>query len=327
MKKRVVICGFGFMGQTHAANIFKSDSLTLAGVVNCIPKAETKPVAGNLDTAGFDWKLLDDIPFFTTLDEAFKSCEFDAAVIALPTQFHAQAAIDCINNGKHVFLEKPLCSTMVEAKEIASALEGKDLVFHVGHCLRYFPEYSYLKSICADERYGKLKHLKLLRRAGVPSWGAWKDKDTSISSITGPVFDLNIHDVDFALDLLGEPENVAAKKADYADKLFDCSWSASNNVSVEIAGGFASQSAFPFRAGYTAVFENAILEFNTQSATPLMLSTDEKSEPITPAPCDGYQQEMEYFAQSLQGKNTPHCTLQEAARAIECCFSIMALLK
>jgi succinyl-CoA synthetase alpha subunit len=69
-------------------------------VVNCIPKAETKPVAGNLDTAGFDWKLLDDIPFFTTLDEAFKSCEFDAAVIALPTQFHAQAAIDCINNGK-----------------------------------------------------------------------------------------------------------------------------------------------------------------------------------------------------------------------------------
>ena len=85
MKKKVLICGFGFMGQTHAANILKSDLMTLAGVVNPTVKEKIKPVSGNIDTAAFDWKLLDEVPFFTELSDALESCSFDAVVISSPT--------------------------------------------------------------------------------------------------------------------------------------------------------------------------------------------------------------------------------------------------
>ena len=325
--KRVIICGFGFMGQTHAANILNGKELELAGVVDFTAKENIKPVSGNLDTATFDWNLLDSVPFFTTIEEAFANCEFDAAVISSPTQFHAQTAVECINHGKHVFIEKPLCSTVEEIESISAALAGKDLIFHVGHCLRFFPEYSYLKAVCADERYGKLKHLELLRRTGVPSWGAWKDKDTSLSSVTGPVFDLNIHDVDFALYLLGIPENISAVKAAYDSRIFETSWNYNNGVSLKIAGGFSSHSAYPFRSGYTAVFENATLEFNTQSANPITLSTAEKSENITPAPADGYKLEIEAFARELNGEKAAHCSCEEAANAVRYCTKLMSLLK
>ena len=193
--------------------------------------------------------------------------------------------------------------------------------------LRLKREYSYLKTVCTDGRYGKLKHLELLRRAGVPTWGAWKDKDTTLGSVSGPVFDLNIHDVDFALHLLGEPEKVAAQKAVYADKVFETCWSYAGDVSVKISGGFAPQSAYPFRAGYTAVFEKAILEFNTAAATALTLSTDEKSEAVTLEPADGYRLEMESFADALHGKETAHCSVSEAAKAITYCLNLMDKLK
>ena len=326
MKKRIVICGFGFMGQTHAANIFKSSGLTLAAIVNPTAKENKKPVTGNQDTGTFDWKLLDDVPFYPTLQQAFDSCEFDAAVICSPTVFHASAAIDCLRHGKDVFLEKPLCSNMAEAENMIAAANECKKVFHIGHCLRFFAEYSYLRSVCKSEKYGKLKHLKLMRRTGVPSWGAWKDKDTTLKSVTGPVFDLNIHDVDFALSLTGTPENISAAGEPGGEKLFTAQWQSSSGTTIMIEGGFSDQPAYPFRAGYTAFFENATLEYNSIAANPLVLSTGEKSETVTLAPQDGYQLEMQAFEEGLFGRNTDHCTPEEAACAVDVCRKVMDLL-
>ncbi|MBO5645423.1 MAG: Gfo/Idh/MocA family oxidoreductase [Lentisphaeria bacterium] len=323
MKKKIIVCGFGFMGQTHAANILNSSDLELAAVVTFESKDSIKPVAGNISTGNFDWKLLDDIPFFTTLAEAFANCECDAVVIASPTAAHASSAIECLNAGKHVFLEKPLCVTANEAKDILAAAEKSNCIFHVGHCLRFFPQYSYLKQVVSENTYGKLKYLKLLRRAGVPVWGAWKDKDTSLKSITGPIYDLNIHDVDFALYLAGEPENLSAVKEAYADKLFKAEWKTACGTLIEIEGGFSDQPAFPFRSGYTAVFENATLECATNAQTPVQLSCGEKCEPVELPDQDGYALEMRAFADALAGKNTAHCTPAEAARALAVCASIV----
>lgn len=326
MKKRVIVCGFGFMGQNHAANIFKSSDLELAAVVDPMPKENHKPVAGNVATATFDWALLDNIPFYATISEAVANCSFDAAVICSPTFAHAAAAVECVENGKSVFLEKPLCSDMNEAQQILSAIDGKDCVFHVGHCLRFFPEYSYLKKICSEKTYGELKYLKLLRKTGVPSWGAWKDKDTSIGSITGPVFDLNIHDVDFALYVAGVPQTLTAEREPYAEKLFKSIWKYDSGLTVEIEGGFAAQSFYPFRAGYTAIFENAILEFNTLAKEPLVLTTSEGSTAVTPDAADGYLLELQAFTAELLGKSADHCSVQEAANAVEYSKNIIANL-
>lgn len=326
MKKKILICGFGFMGQNHAATVFNSDDMELVGAVNPPIGRPQKPVTGNLDVNKFDWNKLADIPFYMSMPEAFDKCDFDAVLICSPTVWHASNAIECIKRGKAVFLEKPLCANSTEAADMIAELEKKNTVFHVGHCVRFFPEYRYLKQLCRENTCGKLKHLKLVRKTGVPSWGEWKNKDTSIGSVSGPVFDLNIHDVDFALHLAGVPQSVDAARETYAEKLFRSHWQYADGLTVEIEGGFANQSCYPFRAGFTAVFEEAVLEFNTLAAQPLVLSNNDKSVPVETDGVDGYFLELRAFADELSGKTQEHCSIQEAARAIEYCEKIISCL-
>lgn len=325
MKKKVIVCGFGFMGQTHTSNILNIPELELAAIVNPVEKSELAPVAGNQDTGSLNWEMLQDIPYYLTLEEAFKSCDFDAAVICSPTVAHASAAIECISHGKDVFLEKPLCTTSCEAEEILAALKGKNTVFHVGHCVRYIPCYEYLTQLCMSGEYGRLKHLELLRITGVPTWGVWKDKDTSLKSISGPVYDLNIHDVDFALHLLGEPEKVSAERIDHSEKLYKSCWQYSSGTTVRILGGFNAQPSFPFRAGFTAFFENAVLEFSSLTRE-TVLSAGEESREIRFGSDNVYRTELEIFTAAINGRDARGCTPEEAAAAVRYCGIISSLL-
>lgn len=326
MKKKIIICGFGFMGQTHCANIMQNENASIAAVVDARGRENIKPISGNIKTSAIDWDSLNDIPFFTSLSDCIADCEFAAAVIATPTASHQAMASELLRHGKHIFIEKPLCATEVETQQLLEAAAQTQCVFHVGHCLRFFPEYQYLSSICSKKQYGKLKYLKLVRRTGVPVWGAWKNKDTSLKSITGPVFDLNIHDVDFALKLLGAPKKITAVKERYSEKLFKAYWENSSGTVVEIEGGFAEQSAYPFHSGYTAVFEDAILEYNSLNGGSLILSDNEKSEPVSLVAQDGYMQEINAFIKNICGEKTEYCPAEEAADAVKVCYQIINAL-
>ena len=326
MKKKIIICGFGFMGQTHCANIMQNENAAIAAIINTSGRENIKPVSGNIKTSAMDWDSLNEIPVFTSLTDCIDKCEFDAAVIATPTANHQAMASELLRHGKHIFLEKPLCATEAEARQLLEVAAQSNSIFHVGHCLRFFPEYQYLSSVCSKKQYGKLKYLKLVRRTGVPVWGAWKNKDTSLKSITGPVFDLNIHDVDIALKLLGKPEKITAVKERYSEKLFRAFWETSSGAAVEIEGGFAEQPTYPFRSGYTAIFEDAILEYNSPGQGSPILSSQEKSEPISLASQDGYRLETDAFIQSICEQTAEHCTVEEAANAVSICYQIMNAL-
>lgn len=326
MRKRVVICGFGFMGQTHAGNILKTNELELAGIVTRSSRKKLKPVAGNLDAGSLDWSRLEKIPFFTTLPEALDNCAFDAAVIAVPTALHADFAMECIRHGKHIFLEKPICANQREAAEIIAASAEKNIICHIGHCLRLFPAYRFLQQIYTEKSYGKLKYLKLFRRTAVPDWGAWKNMDTSLEAITGPVFDLNIHDIDFALHLTGLPENLTARKEAYDSKLFRVNWQSADGTLIEIEGGFAGQAGFAFRAGFMAYFEKAIVEYSTDASEPLVIACNGKSEAVKLPDDDAYQLEIQAFAQALNSEKACCCTPGEAAQALEICLKTVESL-
>ena len=326
MKKKILICGFGFMGQTHCANILQNKNATIAGIVNTTGKDGVKPISGNIKTASMDWSLLNNIPFFTNLSDCLDNCAFDAAVIATPTATHTAVAHRLLERGKHIFLEKPLCATAGEALELLAAGAKTNCIFQVGHCLRFFPEYQHLSAVYRKKQYGNLKYLKLVRRTGTPVWGAWKNKDTSLESITGPVFDLNIHDVDFALKLLGSPGKITAVKEKYSEKLFRAYWENSSGTVVEIEGGFTEQSAYPFHSGYTAVFEDAILEYNSLNGGSLILSDNEKSEPVSLVAQDGYMQEINAFIKNICGEKTEYCPVEEAADAVKVCYQIINAL-
>ena len=299
--KRVIVCGFGFMGQNHTANIFQNPNLELAAVVDSRTKAEIKPVKGNVTTAEFDWNRLNDIPFFGTLSEALEQCPTDAVLIASPTAFHVPLALEAIKYGKHVFVEKPLCFSMEETVLIESALKGKNLVFQVGHSVRFRREYQMLREAVQEQKYGNLKFLKLIRMTGTPNWGVWKDLQISLTATAGPLFDLNIHDIDYALSLVGEPDNITAQCRPESDTLFHSVWQYRNGPVIQIEGGFIKPSTVPFRSGFFAVFDHAVMEFDSRFGNKVVLSTEtESSEINTKAERSNYVEELVEFASAMR---------------------------
>ena len=325
--KRVIVCGFGFMGQTHAANILSVPGLELAAVVDARPRTEIKPVKGNIATAELDWDRLKTIPFHTALPEALKACPADAVVIASPTAFHVPLALEALGNGKHVFVEKPLCFTLEETASIQSALAGKNLVFQVGHCVRFQREYQLLGAAFRERKYGALNSLKLTRMTGTPNWGVWKDMPISPTSTAGPLFDLNIHDIDFALSLAGEPDEMAVHPLPGSDTLFQTVWKYRNGSVVQIEGGFRKPSALPFRAGFVAVFDHAVMEYDSRLGSRIMLSAETGySEIDTKTERSSYYDELAEFASSMETGSPVQCNADEAVRTVRCCCRLKSLL-
>ncbi len=326
--KRIIVCGFGFMGQNHTANIFRHPDLELAAVVDSRPREEIKPVKGNVATAEIDWNLLKDIPFYTNLSEALEQCPADAVLIASPTTIHVPLSLAAIEHGKHVFVEKPLCFSLVEAASIQSALEGKNLVFQVGHCVRFQREYKMLGTAVRENRYGKLKFLNLIRMTGTPNWGVWKDLQISLVSTAGPLFDLNIHDIDFALSLAGEPDSITIQRCPESDTLFRAAWQYRNGTVLQIEGGFIKPSTVPFRSGFTAVFDHAVMEYDSRFGSRIMLSTEKEFSVInTETERSNYYDELAEFASAMETGSPVQSNAEEAIRTVRCCCRLKSLFE
>ena len=117
MKIKVLVAGFGFMGQTHAGSLLKMPDVKLAGIIDPADLAERLTViTGNCATERITREELADIPHFRTLDEALENTDADAAIIALPTKLHHDAVIKCLDAGLHVFVENPLPSVWLKGK-------------------------------------------------------------------------------------------------------------------------------------------------------------------------------------------------------------------
>ena len=65
----------------------------------------------------------------------------DAIAIITPTQFHYEIAMKCIDENKHIFIEKPIARTVEEAEEIVKFSKEK-IIGQVGHVERYNPAYN-----------------------------------------------------------------------------------------------------------------------------------------------------------------------------------------
>jgi len=68
--------------------------------------------------------------------------EFDAAVIATPLHQHHHIAMDCLDAGKHIFLEKTMCQTLEQCRDIVKKRHETGKIVQVGHQRRYNPEYN-----------------------------------------------------------------------------------------------------------------------------------------------------------------------------------------
>ncbi|MEZ4617992.1 MAG: Gfo/Idh/MocA family oxidoreductase [Caldilineaceae bacterium] len=127
-----------------------------------------------------------DTTFYPSLDE-LSQC--DAVIIATPTSAHFRLAMQCLAQGIHLLIEKPITTTVAEAEALVAAATAAQLVVQVGHIERFNPTYTELKHVLDDIQIAAINFRRLS-----PYVGSNTDVDV--------VLDLMIHDLDLVLDLM-----------------------------------------------------------------------------------------------------------------------------
>ena len=177
----LAIVGAGVMGANHARVAMSLRDATVVAVYD--PDLERAQVLA--DAVGAK-----SVPSF---DDVLRLA--DAVVIAAPNAQHAELGLACIEAGKPVLIEKPLASTMTEARALVDAAQRRGVLLSVGHIERFNPAVLELDRLATD-----IVHIDAARVS--PFSPRIKDD---------VVLDLMIHDLDIVLSLAGSvPESVQA---------------------------------------------------------------------------------------------------------------------
>ncbi|MEI6679908.1 MAG: Gfo/Idh/MocA family oxidoreductase [Mariniphaga sp.] len=327
--KRAAVVGFGFMGMTHALNILKNADLQLVAIVDKDPETIEKNLfsqSGNISTGNISPALLKDINKYSSFFECLQSEELDAVHICVHTALHYEMTKMALMHDKHVLLEKPFTLDILQAQELIDLAKQRKKILMIAHVVRFMPPYQKLKEWIDSKEFGELKFLSLTRFSGIPGWGQWTDKQV-ISTSGGALFDLNIHDIDFASYVLGSPSEIKASylpgglsNQDYISAM----WSYEDkNVHVKIEGGNTFHVNFPFQAGYMAQFEKASVLYSSSNGTIIQIADDISVREVPAGDAgDGYYNEIDYFAQCIKNNTQPtECMPASSLESIILCYN------
>ncbi len=320
--KKVAVIGFGFMGITHSINILKNENLKLAAIiekdVNSISEKLGQKI-GNLATGNVDTETLNKVPVYSTLESCLENEKLDAVHVCVHTDLHFPIVKEALNKGLHVLVEKPFCLNITEGEELVKLANKKNLILMVAHVVRFMPPYTKLIKMIHSDNYGTLKFLSLTRFSGVPDWGQWKEKQKDFGISGGALFDLAIHDIDFAAFALQEtPDKIDSvvlpgklSNQDYVNATWHYP---SKNLTVKIEGGNIFHTNYPFQAGFTAVFEKATVSFSSQTPEHIFIDNNIERTTIDAGDLDeGYFNEIALFADSIENGTLPEKYSPESA--------------
>ena len=317
----VGIIGAGFMGKNHYNQYEKLAGRTKF-VALCDKEADRQAgdwskVGGNIGDTDGRKQDLGKIAAYDDWRELVADSDVDLVDICAPTFLHREMVTEALKAGKHVLCEKPMGLTVEECDEmlaVAGEAKGK---FIIAQVIRFWPEYVYLKQVFDDQRFGELKALNLRRQITVldHALNNWiLDPDLS----GGSILDLHVHDVDYALCLLGKPKSVFASGYERIPGSIDrvhSSWHYGGDLVVQLEGAGDLPTGFGFNMGITAVFEKGALIWDINTGKPLTVYRPGQ-EPEVPqlAAADGYFAEIEYFISCIERDDPPTLTTPQQSR-------------
>lgn len=173
---KVAVVGVGHMGRHHARIYSEMPGVELTAVVDTNELA-ARDIAKKYNTQYF-------------LDYRSLIGKVDAVSIATPTSFHYPISMALLNAGIHVLIEKPISSTVKEAKTLVQLAKMKNLILQVGHTERFNPAVMSLNGLVKNPIFIET------HRMGPP---------TRRNLDVGVVFELMIHDIDILLNLVHSP--------------------------------------------------------------------------------------------------------------------------
>lgn len=203
---RAGVIGLGWAGQQHMAAYSALPGVELVAIAGMEdgPRAELGEQYG-LTRLHRDWKDL------------VAEGDLDLVSVAVPTFLHAPIAVGALDAGLHVLSEKPIARTAAEAQTMVDAAHRSGRVLEVAFNHRRRGDIEALKAAIDGGQIGRPYHARAiwLRRAGIPALGSWFTNREMAGG--GPLIDIGVHVLDYALHLFGEPRVQAVSAVTHAE--------------------------------------------------------------------------------------------------------------
>lgn len=153
---------------------------------------------------------------YTDYKKMLSEVDLDIIDVCTPNCIHKQPTIDAFAKGCHVIVEKPMTTSVADAKKMMAASEQAGKLLMIAQSMRFGDDALAMKrwvdeGLVGDIYWGRASYL---RPRGVPAWGAFIVKELSAG---GPCYDLAVHILDLCLYLMGHPEPVAVSAAMYLE--------------------------------------------------------------------------------------------------------------
>ena len=171
---RVAVVGVGHLGQHHARLLAAMEQVELVGVVDTRP-GRAEEIAAKHGTQAFT-------------DLAAVLDRVDAVSVAVPTESHLDVALQCIERGVAVLVEKPLAPSVADAERMMAAAHRRGVLMAAGHTERFNPAFAVALPLVSNPRFVEVHRL-----------GVFPERSLDIDVI----FDLMIHDLDLLLASVG----------------------------------------------------------------------------------------------------------------------------
>jgi predicted dehydrogenase len=204
---RIGIIGVGWPGQRHIEGYQKHPDARIVAISDVNAEAaEQVRTQYNVDNARI----------YGDYQDLLADDGVDAVSICTPNFLHAPMAIDALDAGKHVLLEKPLAHTLADGERLAAkVVEHPDQAFMIAFNNRYRPDSIVLKQQIEAGELGHIYYAKTgwLRGAAeffLRGWFTQRDRSGG-----GPLIDLGVHMLDLSLWFMGSPRPVSVSGSVY----------------------------------------------------------------------------------------------------------------
>ncbi len=179
MKTKVAVIGTGSMGRNHARVYWEMPEVDFVGIAD----ADVEKTSALGKKYG--------VPVFNDYRELLDKQKPDAVTIAVPTVLHHEVALEAIQRGIHVLIEKPIALEVSQGEEIIRKAAEKNVKLQIGHIERFNPAIITLQQEIEKKVLGKIYALEAHRVGPFPA---------RINDV-GVIIDLAVHELDIMCHL------------------------------------------------------------------------------------------------------------------------------
>lgn len=248
---KVAVIGAGFMGSMHASIFAQSPGAELVAVVD-----QTLDLARTIAARHPGCRA------YRSHDELLAAETLNLISICTPDNLHREAALAAAAKGVHLFIEKPIASTMEDGEAITAAADKARIKLSVGYLLRFDPRYAQARRLIADGKIGDPIHLYARRNS------ARTEGPKRYGGKLPLALHVTVHDVDLVLWMLEGQEPVSVY-AQTTDKLLGASGTQDTiGAIVRFSGGTLAtfESAWSLPAGARHMIDARLELIGTQGS-------------------------------------------------------------